>query len=477
MDNKDWRARDRKVLWHPFTQHGLWLDEDFPVIVSGEGVYLIDADGNKFLDGVSSLWLNVHGHRRPEINAAIHEQLGRIAHSTFLGLSHPSGIELAEKLIGIAPAGLSRVFFSDDGSTAMEIALKMAYQYWVQQDPPEPERKYFITLENAYHGDTIGAVSLGGIDLFHQVYRPLLFPTLSVCSPTCRHCERFHDERVDENYLPHTLTAVFGHRPPRTDLADGCRQGEGCLRQIEQTIIDHRDEIAGVVIEPLMQGAGGMIIHPGGFLRGLADLCAKHGVLLIADEIATGFGRTGTMFACQAEGVTPDLMAVGKGLSGGYLPIAATLATENIFNAFLSGLHAERTFFHGHSFTANPLACAAALASLKLFEQDQTLANVAARADQATQWLGRIMELPHVAETRQAGLMIGIELEDDPHGQVPYPPQLMMGRRAALHARQRGLIIRPLGDVVVLMPPLCVTAGELDMMMEITYDSIREVTA
>ncbi len=444
-----WRERDRRVLWHPFTQHSLWEAEDFPVIVSGRGVYLFDADGKKYLDGVSSLWLNVHGHCRPEIDAAVRAQLGLIAHSTFLGLSHPPGIELAEKLIAVAPAGLTRVFFSDDGSTAMEIALKMAYQYWTQQDPPQPKRRYFIKLQNAYHGDTIGSVSLGGIDLFHETYRPLLFETVTVPSPYCYRCHE-----------------------PQSD----CRAGSACLAGIERALKQHGGGIAGVVIEPGVQGAAGMLVQPEGFVRGVRGLCDRYGALMIADEVATGLGRTGTMFACAGEGVTPDIMAVGKGLSGGYLPIAATLAAENIFDAFRGPTHSENTFFHGHSYTANPLACAAAIAGLEIFERDHTIANVRERAEQAAAALKRIKKLDHVGDVRRRGLMIGIEIEDDPHSKKPYDPSLMMGRRVCLAAREKGLIIRPLGDVIVLMPPLCVSRDELKKILEITEDAIREVT-
>jgi adenosylmethionine-8-amino-7-oxononanoate transaminase len=454
-----WRERDRNVLWHPFTQHALWEDEDFPVIVSGEGVYLLDADGKKYLDGVSSLWLNVHGHRRPEIDDAVRAQLDKIAHSTFLGLSHPPGIELAEKLVAVAPPGLSRVFFSDDGSTAMEIALKMAYQYWTQQDPPQPESRFFIKLENAYHGDTIGSVSLGGIDLFHETYRPLLFETITVPSPYCFRCHLAQTKLRRKNLTP-----------------EDCTNASGCLNVIERILKERGDEAAGLVIEPLMQGAAGMIAQPPGFLPRVAEMCEHFGVLLIADEVATGFGRTGKMFACEWEGVQPDIMAVGKGLSGGYLPIAATLATEDVYEAFLGPNHSVNTFFHGHSYTANPLACAAALASLEIFEKDQTLDNVMERARQAEKWHERIWELAHVGDIRQHGLMIGIELEEDPHSHQPYDPYRMMGRRVCLAARKKGLILRPLGDVVVIMPPLCVSAEELDRIMDITEDSIQEVT-
>jgi len=447
----DWRLRDRAVLWHPFTQHALWESEDFPVIESGEGVYLFDLEGRKYLDGVSSLWLNVHGHRKPEIDAAIKDQLGRVAHSTFLGLSHRPGIRLAERLIEIAPPGLARVFFSDDGSTAMEIALKMAYQFWRQAEPDSPERTIFIRFTNAYHGDTIGSVSLGGIEAFHAAYRPLLFPAVSAPAPYCRRC-------------------------PLKEAMRECTAGSGCLAELDRLLSEHGERVAGVVIEPRVQGAAGMVIQPAGFIRRVRELCDQYHVLMIADEVATGFGRTGYMFACDSEETSPDLMAVGKGLSGGYLPIAATLAREEIFEAFLGPRHHTRTFFHGHSYTANPLAAAAANASLELFEKEKTLDNVRARTVEAAAWLERLQGMAHVGETRAAGLMIGIELEEDPNSALPYDPDRMMGRKAVQAARKRGLILRPLSDVVILMPPLCVSRDELAMMMKITREAIREAT-
>ncbi len=449
--SEDWRRRDRAALWHPFTQHNLWESEEFPVIVSGEGVYLSDADGNCYLDGVSSLWLNVHGHSRPEINRAIKDQLDSIAHSTFLGQSHPPGIMLAERLIKLAPAGLSRVFFSDDGSTAMEIALKMAYQYWRQKQPDRPERKIFITFSSAYHGDTIGSVSLGSIELFHHTYRPLLFPTAVVPAPHCRRC-------------------------PHPDEKDGCRDGSVCAAALDRALSERAGQVAGVVMEPLVQGAAGMIVHPPGLLSRVRELCHKHGVLLLADEVATGFGRTGEVFACLHENVAPDVMSIGKGISGGYLPIAATLTTEEVFDAFRGEHHSENTFFHGHSYTANQLGCAAALASLDIFEKDKTLENVRSRAAEARAWLEETAKLDHVGEARQRGLMMGIELEQDPETKTPYSPELMMGRKAVLEARKKGLIIRPLGDTVIIMPALCISADELGRVMGITYESIKQAT-
>src|SRR5579864_6219782 len=320
---------DRRYVWHPFTQQQSWGGEGDPplIIERAENTNLYDANGNAYIDGVSSLWCNVHGHRHPAIDAAIRGQLDRVAHSTMLGLTHEPAIELAERLVAVAPAGLERVFYSDSGSTAVEIALKMAFQWWVQRG--ESQRARFICLENAYHGDTVGSVSVGGIDLFHSLYRPLLF--------------------------------------------DSMRARAGDAGHLQELLTHHGDEVAAVIVEPLVQGAAGMLMAPAGYLRRVRELCDEHGVLLICDEVATGFGRTGTMFACEQEGVAPDLMCVGKGLTGGYLPLAATLTTERIYEGFLGRFDEYRTFFHGHTFTGNPLACAAAIATLETFEQERTL--------------------------------------------------------------------------------------------------------
>ncbi len=427
------------------------MKDAFPVIARGNGAYLYDVDGRRYLDGVSSLWVNLHGHNRVEINQAVRRQISMLAHSTFLGLSHPPGIELAEKLVALAPQGLTRVFFSDNGSTAMEIALKMAYQYWQQKDPPEHSRKKFITFTNAYHGDTIGSVSLGGIELFHTVYRPLLFQTLSVPSPYCYRC------------------------PERLDLSTCEQKGFACLNELEHVLSQNAPEVIGVVIEPLMQAAAGMLNQPQGFLRQVRKLCNRFGVLMIADEVAVGFGRTGKMFACEWEAVSPDLMAVGKGITGGYVPLAATLTTEEIYSAFLSETHSERTFFHGHSYTANPLACAAALASLEIFKKDRSLDNVLARAKELKKGLDTLLDLEHVGDVRQIGLMAGIELVRDRAEKESYPDSLMTGFQVVLAARKRGLILRPLGDVVVLMPPLCISSRQLASIIRITRESIRKV--
>lgn len=439
-----WRARDRKVLWHPFTQQKLWMDEEFPVIARGKGATLIDADGRKYLDGVSSLWCNIHGHARREINAAMKKQLDLIAHATFLGLTNPPAIELGEKLVEIAPKGLTRVFYSDNGSTAVEVAIKMAFQYWQQNG--RPDRTKFVTLDSGYHGDTMGAVSLGGIELFHGVYKPLLFRTIRGPATYAYRCDR------------------------ATNLQD-C--GKHCLEEIEAILKTHSREIAALVIEPLIQGAGGMITQPPGFVKSLRALCDKYDTFLIADEVLTGFGRTGRMFACELEEVTPDFMAISKGLTGGYLPLAATMTTEKVYEGFLGDFKDRRTFYHGHTYTGNPLACAGALAAIALFERDKVLEKARKKIHLFGNLLQDFYSIDEVGDIRPCGLMAGIELVKDPATKEPFPSELRMGHKVTLEARKRGVIVRPLGDTLVLMPPLAITEPELEKLVGAVVDATK----
>jgi adenosylmethionine-8-amino-7-oxononanoate aminotransferase len=413
---------DRDHLWHPFTQQRDWCGEEPLVIERAEGSHLIAADGRRYLDGVSSLWCNIHGHRHPGIDRAVHDQLGRVAHSTMLGLAHPGAAELAARLVELAPPRLSRVFYSDSGSTATEIALKMAFQYQQQRGGQHVRRTSFVHLHDAYHGDTIGSVSVGGIDLFHATYRPLLFQT---------------------------------HAAEPGDAA-----------HLERILTIHEEEVAAVIVEPLVQGAAGMIVHPPGYLRAVRELCDRFGVLLICDEVATGFGRTGTMFACEQEQVAPDLLCLAKGLTGGYMPLAATLATERIYEGFLGAPEEQRTFFHGHTYTGNPLACAAALANLDAFEQEQTILRLQPKIRLLEELLAKLAEMPEVTEVRSRGFMVGIDLG-------PHDPALRLGHRVTLAARKRGAIVRPLGDTIVLMPPLSISKEDLCRLVEITAASIE----
>ena len=417
---------DQRFLWHPFTQQRGWQEEEPLVIEAAEGTDLIDSEGRRYIDGTASLWCNVHGHRHPEIDAAVRAQLDRVAHSTMLGLTHEPAAELAARLIEIAPPGLSRVFYSDSGSTATEIALKMAFQYWRQRGGQHRRRTGFISLTNAYHGDTIGAVSVGGIELFHSTYEPLLFS---------------------------------GHEVPAGDLA-----------ALEGILDFHAEEIAAVIVEPLIQGAAGIIPQPDGYLRGVRRLCDTHDVLMICDEVATGFGRTGTMFASEQEGVAPDFLCLGKGLTNGYLPLAATLAPERVYEGFLGAPEEYRTFFHGHTFTGNPLACAAAIASLDVFESERTLERLQPKIRLLEGMLVPVAAMDEVAEVRGRGFMVGIDLG-------LHDPALRLGHMVTLAARERGAIVRPLGDTIVLVPPLAISKTDLRRLVEITAESIRVSTA
>jgi adenosylmethionine---8-amino-7-oxononanoate aminotransferase len=418
--------KDRHHIWHPFTQMKEWMAEDPLIIESGDGALLRDTTDREYIDANSSIWTNLHGHRHPKITQAIKDQLDRIAHSSFLGLSNVPAIELAEKLVALAqstlPASrspLSRVFYSDDGSTAVEVAIKMALQYW--QHKQQPNRTRFVAFADAYHGDTVGAVSVGGIELFHATYLPLTFDVI----------------RVNEV----------------SRLRDALNEG-----------------VAAVVIEPMIQGAGGMKLWPQGLLKELRELCTQNGALLIVDEVMTGFGRTGKMFACEHEGVVPDLMALAKGLTGGYLPLAATLATEEIFAAFLGDYSEFKTFFHGHSYTGNQLGCAAALANLQVFEEEQTLQKLSVLSSQLSAGLERIRRLPHVMDVRQIGVIAAVELG-------PYALTDRVGHKVCAEMRQRGVLTRPLGNVVPVMPPYCITDAQLDRILSVLAEAIRVVCA
>jgi adenosylmethionine-8-amino-7-oxononanoate aminotransferase len=437
---KNLKQTDKKYIWHPFTQMQDWLKEDPIIIEEGKGAWVKDTNGKWYIDGVSSLWVNVHGHRHPVIDKAIKDQLNKIAHSTMLGLSNVPATLLAEKLIKIAPKGLRKVFFSDSGSEAVEIALKIAFQY--SQQTGQKKKTKFLTLVNAYHGDTIGAVSVGGIDLFHQIYKPLLFKSFKAPTPYCYRC-------------------LFG--------LDRRTCGMKCLKEVESIMKKYHKEIAAMIVEPLVQAAAGLLVYPKGYLAGIRKLCTKYNILMIVDEVAMGFGRTGKMFACDHEGVKPDIMCVAKGITGGYLPVAATLTTTKIFNAFL-GKHEEcKTFYHGHTYTGNPLGCAAAIASIDLFRKERTLAKLSPKIRLLSKRLKEFWKLKHVGDIRQCGFLAGIELVD-------YPMSAKIGNKITMEARKHGLIIRPLGNVIVIMPPLCISKVDLNKMLDIIYLSIKKKT-
>jgi adenosylmethionine-8-amino-7-oxononanoate aminotransferase len=462
---------DKRYLWHPFTQMKEWAEESPVIITEGKGSFIKDIFGKWYLDGVSSVWVTVHGHRKKEIDDAMKEQIDKISHSTLLGLTHPPAVLLAEKLIklikgsgvSLRPMGgqgriddavrstqyasLSRVFYSDNGSTAVEIALKIAFQFW--QHTGIKHKTGFLSLNNAYHGDTIGAVSVGGIDVFHNMFSPLLFKSFKATSPYCYRCD-------------------FGKKYPSCRLF--------CLKKMENTIQKHHKKIAGLIIEPIVQGAGGMIVSPPGYLKGVRKLCSRYNIIMIADEVATGFGRTGRMFACEHEKVSPDILCLAKGITGGYLPLAATVTTEKIYRAFLGKYKDLKTFFHGHTYTGNQLACAAAIANLKLFKKEKTIKKIQKKIEILRRGLTEIAGFSHVGDVRQKGFMAGIELVKNKKAKEPYVLDEKTGWKVCNRARAKGLILRPLGNVVVLMPPLNISHQELKSLIRITAESIKEST-
>lgn len=434
---------DKRYLWHPFTQMADWLAETPVVIESGDGFYLIDTEGRRYIDGVSSLWCNVHGHRVKKIDDAIRSQLDKIAHSTLLGLGQTCSIELAEKLVKLAPEGLEKVFYSDSGATAVEIAIKIAYQYW--QNIGQTNKTKFIALKEAYHGDTVGAVSVGGMDLFHGIFKSLLFETYYVPSP--------HPYRFD-------------------GTAEQCVAYS--LENMEFLLKKHAGQIAGIVVEPLVQGAAGIIVHPAGFLKGVECLARKYDVLLIGDEVATGFGRTGKMFACEHEDVHPDLMCVAKGISGGYLPLAATLTTQKIFDAFAVSGDIHKTFYHGHTYTGNALGCAAALASLELFAENKIIESMPEKIELISQYFERFAKLPSVGNARQCGMMGGIELVKDKQTKEPFASEDKIGAKVCARMRPKGAMMRPLGNVIVLMPAVGMDTETLTKLLDIIEETLSD---
>jgi adenosylmethionine---8-amino-7-oxononanoate aminotransferase len=439
---------DHRYLWHPFTQMQEWLGEEPCIIDEGEGHYLIDVNGRRYLDGVSSLWCNLHGHRKKELDDAIRAQLDRISHSTFLGLSHVPGIQLAQKLIEVAPPGLQRVFYSDSGATAVEVALKMAVQYW--QLKGETKRTLIATLADSYHGDTVGSMSLGYSETFHRYHKSLLFPALRITPP---HVFRYYEGMNEMSAL------------------------DAAIGDAERKLTQNKNSLAALVMEPLMQGAAGMWAQPVGYLQALHEICRRNGILFVLDEVATGFGRTGKMFACEHAGVTPDILCLAKGITGGYLPLAATLTSEEVFAGFLAEYKDFKTFFHGHTYTGNPLGCAVALANLELFRTE----NIVEKMQPAISYLHKrladeFLPLSHVSDVRQWGFMVGIELVEDKATRKGYPPENRIGHRVIMEARKRDVMIRPLGDIIILMPPLSITDAELALLLDTVGDCIRTVT-
>ncbi|MEX0886079.1 MAG: adenosylmethionine--8-amino-7-oxononanoate transaminase [Phycisphaeraceae bacterium] len=453
---------DQAHVWHPFTPMRQWREQPPTVVERGEGAWLIDTDGNRYIDGVSSIWCNVHGHRVAAIDGAIREQLDRIAHSTLLGLASPPSIELAAMLAQRAPGSLNQTFYSDAGATALELAFKMAVGYWYHRGRPGKHK--FIGLAGAYHGDTVGAMSVGYSELFHRPFLPMVFDVTSFPNPDpCR--------------PPGGLTRADDGGWPGEDVALGEAMRDHCLAALDTMLAERGGETAAVVIEPVMQGAAGMIPQPAGFLKGVERLARKHDVLLIADEVATGFGRTGRLFAVEHESVEPDLLCLAKGISGGYLPLAATMATDEVAAAFEGEPGERRTLFHGHTYTGNALACAAGVASLRLFEQRDLIAHINESAAIIRDGLAPLRDgraFPHVMDVRQRGIMVGIELCRDRGRAEPFDFAARAGAAFCLAARPRGLFIRPLGDVAILMPIPAMDHATLERMLEIVVATARD---
>lgn len=458
MDTKTKKAlikADKKNIWHPFTQMADWINDDpyEPLIIDrAEGSYLYDIDGNKYLDGVSSLWVTLLGHRHPEIDKALKAQADKVAHTTFLGLTHKPAIDLSAKLLKILPGNLKKIFYSDNGSTAIEVALKQAYQYWQTKNQ---DRRLFLSLKNAYHGDTIGAVSVGGTDLFHAKFKPLLFDALFARSPYCYRCP-------DRKF-----------RLPFPDKADGFKEHNKiagckgqCIKEAETLLAKYHKKIAVAIIEPLNQASAGMIVMPKGYLKAYADLCKKYGVLLICDEVATGFGRTGKMFAVEHEGVKPDFICLSKGITGGYLPFAVTATTNEIYNAFLGKYEEFKTFFHGHSYTANPLACAASTAVIDILGKEKIIEKLQPKIKHLEKELAVLPEHPKVGNIRHCGVMAGIEMVKNKKTGEPFDPKFKTGAKICANIRKDGVIIRNLGDTLVLFLHLTMTKKEITKIIK-----------
>ena len=445
--NDSWMRRDLAVLWHPCTQ--MKDHEQLPLIPirRGEGVWLEDFDGKRYLDAVSSWWVNVFGHANPRINQRIKDQLDQLEHVMLAGFSHQPVVELSERLVALTPPGLERVFYTDNGSTGIEVALKMSFHYWRNSGRPRKQR--FVTLTNSYHGETVAAMSVGDVALFTDTYKPLLLDTLKVPSPDC--------------YL----------RPEGMSWEEHSRH---MFAHMEQTLAEHHEEVAAVIVEPLIQGAGGMRMYHPIYLKLLREACDRYEVHLIHDEIAVGFGRTGTMFACEQAGISPDFLCLSKALTGGYLPMAAVITTDRLYQAFYDDYSTLRAFLHSHTYTGNPLACAAALATLDIFAEDNVIEANKALAARMASATAHLADHPHVAEVRQTGMALAIEMVQDKASKIAYPWQERRGLQVYQHALERGALLRPLGSVVYFLPPYTITPEQIDFLAEVASEGIDIAT-
>jgi adenosylmethionine-8-amino-7-oxononanoate aminotransferase len=447
MDSQSLKVRDLATLWHPCTQ---MKDHDgeaaLPLLAirRGKGVWLEDFEGNRYLDAISSWWVNLFGHSHPRINAAVREQLEELEHVILAGCTHEPVVNLCERLVALTPPGLDRVFLADNGSAAVEVALKMSFHYW--QNVGRPSKKRFVCLSNSYHGETLGALAVGNVDLYKRTYAAMMMPVITAPSPDC------HD------------------REPGESCADVARR---CCAELENILSRQADEISGVIIEPLVQCAGSMRMHDPEYLRLVRDVCTRHDVHLIADEIAVGFGRTGTLFACEQGPITPDFLCLSKGLTGGYLPLAAVLTRDKIYQAFYDDYIKLNAFMHSHSYTGNPLACSAALATLDIFADEPVLERNRQLAAHMAQQLAPLREHPHVSDVRQHGMIAAVELVKDRAAREPFPWQERRGLTIYRHALSRGALLRPLGNVSYLMPPYVITEAEIDFLVQIMTEGIE----
>lgn len=446
---EEWIEKDLKYVWHPDTQMKQYERSDFkPTIIErGEGIYLYDIDGNKYIDGVSSWWVNTLGHSNPKLNKVLTQQAEKIEHVLLADFTHKPAIELAEKLVKLAGEPFSKVFYSDDGSTAVEVAIKMAYQYWYQKG--KPEKKHFVSMTESYHGDTLGSVSVGGIDIYKKIFNPLVFETLKVCAPYCYRCPK------------------------------NCKQGQcniECFEEVEELFKTRHNEIAAMIVEPLVQGAAGMRMYPAEYLKKLRVLCDKYDILLIDDEVAMAFGRTGKYFAFEHAGIKPDIFCVAKGITAGYIPLAATITTDRIYNAFYDDFSTLKTFYHGHSFTGNPVACAIAVENLKIMEEEEIIKNLEPKINKLKSCLEEFKELEHVGDIRHIGMIGAIEMVKNKKTKEAYPFTERIGHKVFKEAMKNGALLRPIGNVIYFLPPLIISEQEIEKLTKIAYNAIRRIT-
>ena len=450
MKSKDeWIEKDLKYVWHPDTQMKQYEGADFkPVLIErGKGIYLYDSDGNRYIDGVSSWWVNTLGHSNPRLNKVLTQQAEKIEHVLLADFTHKPAVELAQRLIELAGEPFSKVFYSDDGSTAVEVAIKMAYQYWYQKG--KPEKKHFVSMTESYHGDTLGSVSVGGIDIYKKIFSPLVFETLKVSAPYCYRCPKC------------------------------CTQGDcalECFSEVEELFEKRHNEIAAMIVEPLVQGAAGMRVYPCEYLPRLRKLCDKYDILLIDDEVAMAFGRTGKYFAFEHAGIRPDIFCVAKGITAGYIPLAATITTDKIYNAFYDDFSSLKTFYHGHSFTGNPVACAIAVENLKIMQEERIVENLTPKINKLKSCLEKFKALEHAGDIRHIGMIGAIELVKNKKTREPYPFTDRTGHRVFKSALKKGAVLRPIGNVIYFMPPLIITEEEIEELTDIAFSAIKEVT-